>query len=740
MYCGLALFALASLAIAIPAPLDFTKQERSLPSGFDYRDLLARDEEPCKILSKAYKEKLGEPGKRVLLDVPPSIGIACLKSVPVDKKRDLELLDYLIPFVEFQSTLEVLDDPPEEYLLPGVDVLGGIEVIRSTLKKDGYLNQYDMMKELQSLFVAAHDTHFHYFSGLLSVMGFNRPGFKFVSLSSDGVRLPETFMTTGAIRGNKSELEYHPSAVSSIDGTPVTKWLEDNSMYTIAGCQDPDALYNTQFYSLPGAANSRDGGIMGTEFEIPDSHTVKFRNGTVLIVQNQIIIPAASDFTNIETGEDVHNAFEVPPTTTSTAAESEPTTTGTLTSTAEKVAPTTDHIPNYPYPVKKHSMDSIAGYFLNDTGYEDVAVLSILSFVPLNAEITADKVDDYVLEARDLLSYFLKKAKADNRDKLVIDVSANGGGNLVLVREVYRLLFPDGKFNAWDRWPVTPFLDIASSIDYESMANYLYGGSLPINVEGEQITSREEWFGPYTLKSGQNMTDACHNDYNLPWDAESLYYNGVRKNDTVIEEALFKPENILVVTDGFCGSACTILTGLLTRNYGIRTLALGGRPVNQAMQAMGGVKGTLSYSRQQIVSAVATFVQSVEDNDEAIAILDKASGLLPSLEDPPLLDTGKGINVNGLSSYTEDSLDGYPVHFRYEAANCRLFYTKTMLADMSEQWRRAVGVAWKGAQCVSGSTTNSDGTMGNKPPKFESRVRSTAKGVTNPGWPKAGEE
>lgn len=151
MLSNLAISALVGLAAAVPLALDPAKQHLALPRAFDLKDLLARDEEPCKILSEAYEAKGGMPNETVVLDVPPSVGIACLKSVPLDKKRDLELLDYLIPFVEFQSTLEALADPPEEYLIPGVDVLGGIEVIRTKLKKDEYSRQYDMLKDLRSL-------------------------------------------------------------------------------------------------------------------------------------------------------------------------------------------------------------------------------------------------------------------------------------------------------------------------------------------------------------------------------------------------------------------------------------------------------------------------------------------------------------------------------------------------------------------------------------------------------------
>lgn len=87
----------------------------------------------------------------IILDLPPSVGTACLKSVRVAPGPDMDLLDYLRPYIEYQSTLELLRDPPEEYLLPGVDIIGGMKAMKQKLKSNGYETQYDVMVDLQSL-------------------------------------------------------------------------------------------------------------------------------------------------------------------------------------------------------------------------------------------------------------------------------------------------------------------------------------------------------------------------------------------------------------------------------------------------------------------------------------------------------------------------------------------------------------------------------------------------------------
>lgn len=77
--------------------------------------------------------------------------MACLKSVAVDTDRDIALLDYVTPYISFQSTIDILADPPEGYLVPGIDIMGGLERIQANLKDDIYESQWAVMLDLQSL-------------------------------------------------------------------------------------------------------------------------------------------------------------------------------------------------------------------------------------------------------------------------------------------------------------------------------------------------------------------------------------------------------------------------------------------------------------------------------------------------------------------------------------------------------------------------------------------------------------
>ncbi|CAF3634376.1 unnamed protein product [Fusarium graminearum] len=727
------LLAFAGVSFAALEPRQIMHQARHQPSFITSRDLSDAKSAPCKFISKTYEEANPEKGNPVILAIPPSVGIACLKSVPLDKKRDLELLDYLEPLIGFQSTLEILADPPEEYLFPGVDVLGGFDTIRSKLENNKYKTQYEVMTDLRSIFASAYDGHFDYPPALLNAFVYVRRGIDFESVSSNGIRLPYIFSRIDTSRGDHGLLDYTPSAIKSIDGIPIVEWLEEDASRLTAGAQDPDAQYNALFSSVPRSAAGSSASTLVTQYEIPDTYTIVFHNGTKKVVKNEIIVLPTADLSGIESGEDFHQYIEVTPTN---MTSEEPANERRSTKTQES----SKFIPGYPIPVVKHSANSVAGYFLQGKGYEDTAVLSILSFIPLGLDLTNPPpgftLTKFILEGQAVVLEFIRKAKAAGRDKLIIDMSANGGGSVVLAQSIYRLLFPDGKFTGWDRYRANAALEAASEASYDSLVATLITVSehYPVGVDGKAITTGKDFFGPYTVK-GENVTAAFQIDKTVPWEPSiPAYFNGFDPEaKPLVEEAPWKPEDILIVTDGICASACGILTGLLTRNYNIRTLALGGRPLDHAMQAMGGVKGTLLNFNQDIVSAMALVRDGAGTDKEALSILSDASASIPSASNPPLLPLPSAGRVNSLNGYTEDNLKGYPVQFRYEAANCRLFYTQLMAASPVAVWRRARGVAWNEEPCVPGSTTGKNGIIGDKTLKYNSRVRSRASGIKGPG-------
>lgn len=140
----------------------------------------------------------------------------------------------------------------------------------------------------------------------------------------------------------------------------------------------------------------------------------------------------------------------------------------------------------------------------------------------------------------------------------------------------------------------------------------------------------------------------------------------------------FEPENIVIVTDGFCSSTCTIFSEFMRQQARIKTINLGGRPNMDITQAVGGVKGTQSLRSDEILDWVQVpfrygYIHMAEFYNKT-ALGDYDNLLL-------YRTIYKGLNVR--DGYREDDLCNIPLQFKYEPADCRMFYTPEMAVDMT---------------------------------------------------------
>ncbi|KAK1992372.1 peptidase S41 family protein [Colletotrichum falcatum] len=648
----------------------------------------------CQLAQSAAESYLSDNPDASFARISPSVAFDCLKAIAVDKQNDLDLLNYLEPFVSFQSTLDTLADPPEGYLLPGVDIIGGFGQIRANLLQDVYKSQVEFALDLSRVFAQAADGHFGYNPAILGVFTF-ASGNALVSVSDDGLDVPRVYLETDFLKSQVNDTDVWD--IKSIDGVPITEWLEAQS-FRVAS-QDPDSKYNALFRTNPATKVFGGGNNFAVRYagEAPDTQVIKFTNGTEYTDKLVAAIPA--DLVPfIGSPESIHSAVELPPTATPTSPSAALSTSLPPTSTA---MPTRTQVPGYPLPIAKHESDWISGYFLDGDGYKDTAVLSVLSFAP--SDINNANATFELTEAKRVVDDFLKESKKAGKTKLIIDVQANGGGFIHAGFQLYDQLFPKGA-DLWDgsRLRAHEALNAigltAQKVSPDILADF---NNAAFDKDHKPYKSWEALFGP-ELVGGQNVTNLLR--YNQS-DFES--FRGK-------EEQLFEPQNIVIVTDGACASTCTIFTGLLVEEQGVRTIALGGRPREAAMQAVGGVKGSQVLSFSELQDAIK---QISRDAIEANYLdhLKEAFDVLPDVGEPPLLpslaESGGGFNYR--NAYARDNVDGFPEQFVYRAANCRLFYTSDMIADPVAIWTRSADVAWNKAKCINGSTVNSDGTIGN---------------------------
>lgn len=136
---------------------------------------------------------------------------------------------------------------------------------------------------------------------------------------------------------------------------------------------------------------------------------------------------------------------------------------------------------------------------------------------------------------------------------------------------------------------------------------------------------------------------------------------------------------------------------------GVKTIVAGGAPSTGPMQAVGGNRGAALFSGDALDYYILT-LNATEVNNTVLSTV-------PQLNDDGYRDPGVFTNFLGVN--LRDQVrpnDTVPLQFKYEAADCRIFYTLDNAWNMSRLWRDAVAASFDdNSLCVEGSTgfTNS---------------------------------
>ena len=491
--------------------------------------------------------------------------------------------------------------------------------------------------------------------------------------------------------------------MSTIDGVPALDFLQKASV-NHGAAHDPDARFNLLF---PSAANDANLGHELPEtfaLHLSDTTKVKCQNGTTLEFTNTAFVRA--NFTNIASGSDLYQQFGQ-----GNATEPQPLSWGLYALDNKNY---TTSLASYPTPLNATKGADVMGFLPDGAEFADVAVLSVNSFVPpiSPSDILGGLDVGATLSTEASLNVtvdFIRAAQASGRTKLVLDLQGNTGGFLSNMAALYFTLFPGKLLPVLWQARAHPQLawlgkELLNTTDPSQLPWYLNNFIKP---DGKKWDSFEEFYGPVKRNTGAYTQASLTNiSADLNMDA---FPN--RLPSTIPP---FQPSDIIILTDGQCGSACAIFTEILVHAHGVRTIALGGRPLNTPMQAIGMTKGgpTIPF---------VTFPSEVNRSHvpDDLHIPPPARPYRPPLRvvsSSLVTAWADGIKFNLANMLPFNaSADAQPLQFTYEAANCRLFFTWEMARDITAAWKAVADAAWRKGKCVPGSTTNPDGTMGGVP-------------------------
>ncbi|PLN75540.1 hypothetical protein BDW42DRAFT_180493 [Aspergillus taichungensis] len=653
---------------------------------------------PCAQVSKQYAKavKSNDPEPKV----PGALAHECLLSMPFESKKAVAFVDDLRKYLQWQSTVDVMENPPTTYPGPPVDLWGGLDYIQQQARAGDFTSQYEFDNAIMEHFNSAKEGHLSIYPCSAGVFMFQVDQ-QLVSVSSDGFELPEVYTLNDA-----QVLQEKPNAVSpvvKINGADVNKHLND--VADKMRYQDPDARYNDLFHSFArytgitagGFATNDDGAWPGA-----NEFILAHANGTTTKAKVNAIV--GSDF-NYADGKAFYEAMCLPQSPSSSAAASQtptstPTSTLTSTPTPSSTSAAGQPPTNYPKAAVRDHNNLLSGYLLDEPDLKDVAVLRVPTFMVKKKEKKTSIVTS-------LANKFISKAVKADKKKIVIDMTANPGGDLEYATGLFKAFFPNKTPYLSTRMRAHDALYLAEKVIYSlpkdsliyaqaSMGGF---GSFTKPDQSGDLTLKQ-FYGPHNIL-GSNMTSASSLDLDVLSTKQNPIqgYGGI---ELAHDKPPFAPEDILILTDGACSSACPMFTQMM-ENEGVKTIAFGGRPQYGPMQAMGGTRGTHAGESLMIKTVMSLALQHAKTHAGVLSADEiKTLEALSPAKTSPLNMQSMRVNLRD-GFHRSDKESEMPLQFVYQPAHCRLFYTIENIFHPETTWSAAVRAMWGGGDCVAGS-------------------------------------
>ena len=233
---------------------------------------------------------------------------------------------------------------------------------------------------------------------------------------------------------------------------------------------------------------------------------------------------------------------------------------------------------------------------------------------------------------------------------------------------------------------------------YDEFSASVWTATTYINADtGRNFSSWPEFFGPHAYNGDLFTTTQRDNLSSTIFDEEIseetlsqgtvVYGFG---NRTATSPQPYAAEDIIILSDGYCHSACATFVEMMHHEAGVRTVAIGGRPELGPMQVPAGTRGAQSYSSYNL------------DPD-----IMNAQSINSSVAPVPELSTNISFYVDRAKFNLKDNIrrgGSVPLQFTYEAADCRIFYTPRTIYNYLNLWLYVVDAIWKNPSlCIAGS-------------------------------------
>ncbi|KAF2635276.1 hypothetical protein P280DRAFT_473987 [Massarina eburnea CBS 473.64] len=680
--------------------------------------------------------KTKQNSSRTMATLEASEVFECLSSVPFNSAVASRFIKYFNDTLQFHSTLAYVKNPPKGYQQPSVDLVHELGVIQDRIDRSQFRNEYQFEEAVQQVIYSAHDKHLQLNAGVLSAFRFSSP-IKIVSLSSNGKEPPRLYLLEDSLA---KDVDWNPSPISTINSVNAEEYLTSLGHKHSPGNLDPHADWNALMYSPAQNISGANELFRDLVLYPGDTIQITLENGTATprlpfeakYVENGPTGP-------LETGGDFYNYFvlgyypsgffekNIQPLLDAQKKQ------GFDNDLELEVR--TDFMPevsssplsggwtaideSWPNPnllqgdFDRTRLSMISGYFLDGT---DLAVLSIPTF---NAQGYA--IDTF----SSAIDSFIEESMARGKSRLIIDLQRNGGGSPTLAIDTFRRFFPDIEPNMETRIRAHDMAEELGRMTDEMFREWqkesnpdddtvglLYEYSSKEWVVSNRINPTTnntfanwtEFFGP-VQEAGDNFTNIQSYNFSDPmYDTRSLAfpetlhitygYPGARPAK---KRKSFAATNITLLTDGLCESSCALFVEMMRLDAGAKAIAVGGRPTQGPMQATGtrGARQYTLYDLDYDIELAKQYAGKQYAGKEQVTSLPE--------RDNTLFYFSAAINIRDFIRKGQQ----LPLQFVYDAADCRLYYTKDTLFNQTALWMSAAeAIKSPERLCVSGSTSN----------------------------------
>ncbi|CAF3365244.1 unnamed protein product [Rotaria sp. Silwood2] len=446
----------------------------------------------------------------------------CFQAIPVNHTIMTQTIQQLFNSMDFYSFLSIVRQSNSPYFM-NVDLRNELINIKNQSKINFYQNDYDFHMSIVSSFKKLNDFHTQYnapngYANFVLLLPFI---LEFSSLTQQ-IKIKKGIQLYSSIIGNNSNMNYNDKIVTKIDNIPAFDYLKQFSDQHSLISKDKNVKLNSVFreefwlrnlasYPLPSKNEITFTILDNNEITLTFPYIViitkKFDNQISLMNENMFSSPTIFDQSMI-----LHYVTN------------------------------SEHL-NWYHEKQSDAFDYIMG---DTTAYY---------YIHKKTKTTIIKLESFDEQQFESIKNVFLNASGDT---LIIDLIGNQGGHSCIAYSLLHYLVPEYLnltvlYEAFDG-------RITKSLQSFSTAFSFYPNSI-LNLQTGQPFTNLDWIQPYVNYTRGNSTDEYSMKSGINCDGQ-IYGSGKFWLRNSTSRKYFK--SIYALTDGTCGSACSLFLSKLT--------------------------------------------------------------------------------------------------------------------------------------------------------------------------------